>query len=122
MIRRLKITKDHIPQHRTDNPICLALYRGITYTRGPDYFYGNYQGKVKFDVINQCYWIWTGEYGRPSMKAGKLLQAWLSAWNHGKAVSVPVIINFIENTAEVECEDRGTFLSFWNDVESDVGP
>ena len=112
MITKLKITIEDIPQHRSHNPILTALYRGIYYRGNIESKQGSFQGKVDFDVVNQCYWISTGEYGRPLVKAGKLLHAWLSAWNHGKEI-FPITIHFTENIAEVECEDSNQFLSFW---------
>ena len=111
-LTKLKITDFDIPQYRSDNPICLALYRGTYYCGAVEGKEASYQGKVKFDVLGQCYWVWTGEYGRPPVKAGELLQVWLSAWDHGKDVC-PITIVFTDDTAEVECEDKDAFLSFW---------
>ena len=119
MITKLKITEAHIPQHRSDNPICLALYRGMKNAKGDDYFYGDYIGKVAFDVVQQCYWIWTGEYGRLPAKAGELLHGWLSAWYHGKEI-FPITIRFMGDTAEVEVEDKGAFFSFWQSPNKDA--
>lgn len=112
MITRLKITDRNIPQYRSHNPIVSALYSGIYYRGDIESKRGNLQGKVEFDVVNQCYWIWTGEYGRPPVKAGELLHVWLSAWFHGKSV-FPITIKFTDDTAEVECSDREAFLAFW---------
>ena len=116
MITKLKITDYDIPppQYRSHNPIKCALYRGFYYRDGGDREFkdGGYQGKVTFDVVEQCYWVWTGEYGRPLLKAGELLHAWLSAWYHGKDI-FPITINFTEDNAEVECQDGDKFLSFW---------
>ena len=116
MITKLKITDYDIPpldrDRRGGNPIVCALYRGIYYRYGIEQKRGNYQGQVKFDVPRQCYRIWTGEYDRPPLKAGELLHAWLSAWYHGRDV-FPITICFTEETAEVECQDKQKFLSFW---------
>ena len=119
MITKLKITDYDIPprdrqRYNFNNPITLALYRGFYYRDGGDRELkeGGFQGKVAFDVVNQCYWIWTGEYARPPLKAGELLHAWLSAWYHNKDI-FPITICFTDDTADVECEDRDTFLSFW---------
>lgn len=111
-ITKLQVTAVHIPSSRSDNPIVSALYRGMKDAKGADYFYGDSQGKVEFDILNQCYWIWTGEYDRPPVKAGELLHAWLSAWYHGKQI-FPIRINFTEDTAEIACGDKTAFLSFW---------
>ena len=116
MITKLKITDYDIPPRNRDrqggNPIATALYRGIYYRYGVEQKRGGYQGQVKFDVVNQCYWIQTGKYARPRVKAGALLHVWLSAWYHNKAV-FPITICFTDDTAEVECADRDAFLSFW---------
>ena len=117
MITKLIVSDYDIPNRQQmrgnhNNPIKSALYRGVYSARGVEQKEGHYQGKVKFDVPRQCYWIWTGEYARPPVKAGELLHAWLSAWYHGKDV-FPITLNFTEDTAEVEGRDRDKFLSFW---------
>ena len=123
MITKLKITDYDIPPRGSgqrgnhNNPIKCALYRGIYFRdgRNREFKEGGFQGQVEFDVVNQCYWMWTGE-GRPPLKAGELLHAWLSAWYHKKVV-FPITIAFSEETAEIECEDRESFLSFWNNMK-----
>ena len=120
MLTKLKITDYDIPprgsgkQSSHNNPIKCALYRGFYYRDGGDREFkeGGFQGRVGFDVVNQIYWIWTGETARPSLKVGELLHVWLSAWYHGRDI-FPITITFTEDTAEVECEDREAFLSFW---------